>query len=119
MADAPGAEPVVEFEVLVRGPSAGAPPSVETVEGLRPRPADLERCRRYLADRGVTCHATDFGLACSAPRRLVEALLGSQLEPVESTTGPPWRFVGAPRAPDDIAELVEQVSLVARPELFD
>lgn len=111
----------VAFDLLLKGPAAasGRQPSVGEIEQFKPPPEAVERCRRWLAARAVTCHATDFGLACTAaPGRFTE-LFGVALEPAAAGPGlPALRMAGEPRPPEPIADLVDQVTLSAAPELF-
>ena len=70
----------VQFDILLRAPGSGGSPSVETIQQFRPDPGVIEECRRHLALRGITCHATDFGLACGAPRALFEEVFSTHLK---------------------------------------
>ena len=51
----------ISFDVLLRAAGRDVPPSTATIDQLRPPPENIERCLRWLSDRGVTCHRTDFG----------------------------------------------------------
>lgn len=111
-------EPAINFDILL-GKRGGAP-TVETVEAYRANPELVERCRRWLAARGVSAHATPFGLACSAPGKVIEELFGTSLaaEPASRPGTPPYRFVGAPRLPADFPADAAEITLSAEPEFF-
>jgi len=109
----------VSFDVLMRLPADEAVPTADTVAGLRPNPADLERCRRWLLNQGIVAHNTGFGFACSMPRDRFEALFRARLEAEPAAVGrPPWRFATGPRIPEEIADLIGRITLSAQPELF-
>jgi hypothetical protein len=114
-----GAEQVA-FDVLLRAPASGRTPHVATIDQFRPDPENIEKCRRWLAGEGVTCYATDFGLACSAPCELFESLFGVSLKPVRpaSPGRPPFEIVGEIRSPAEVADMIDQVSISAPPEFF-
>ena len=112
-------EELVAFDVLLRSPASGRPPSVASIRQFRPPPEEIERCRRWFAERGVEAHATEFGLACRAPRKLFESLFHVSLKRAKPTPGrPPFEFVGEPVPPKEIAGAIEQVTITAGPELF-
>ncbi len=113
------ANPVVTFDVLLRAGQARGEPSVQEIARFKPDPGDIERCRRWLAQRGVTAHATDFGLACSCPPALFEQLFGVRLaEKSPAADQAPFEAIGAMRPPPEIGDLIEQVTLTVAPQLF-
>lgn len=93
-------------EILVHpaagGGVAGAPP--------RPAPGVVEKLRRQLAGRGVVCHATPFGLVCTAGREAMGRIFGPSAE----TAGPGATLP----VPTDLADVIEQVTVPVMPELF-
>ena len=111
---------IVAFEVLLRPSKGRRLPSAATIEASRPDPEEAERCRRWLASRGATCHLTTFGIACSAPAEVFAALFRVRVAPnQERTPGQPTVVIsGVIRVPTEIDQLVEQVALSVPPELF-
>jgi hypothetical protein len=99
-------EDQVTIELLLK--PAGSPP----VSGAPPRPGPdtVERVCRDLSARGLVCHATPYGLVCSAPRALLDRVLG------------PGAGSAAPGAslpvPAHLADVVEQITVEVRPEFF-
>jgi hypothetical protein len=109
----------VNFDILMRLPAEGSGPALATIDGLRPAPADLERCRRWLLGHGVAAYSTGFGFACSMPRERFEALFQARLEVQPKAPGrPPFRFAEGPRIPDEVADLIGQITFSPPPELF-
>lgn len=114
-----GSEDKVTFDVLMRSSASGNQPSVSTIHQFRPPPEEIERCRRWFTAKGVEAHATEFGLACRAPRQLFESLFGVTLKPLKAMPGkPPFEMTGHPVAPKEIAEAIDQITITAPPELF-
>ena len=111
----------VEFDVLLREPAADRERSVDlrTVGASRPSAGTIQRCRRWLEGQGIVCHPTTFGLACTAPMQLFSAVFGVELIATDPGPGrPPFEMSGEVQLPEEIAEIVEQVSIGAAPELF-
>lgn len=109
----------IEFDILVRAEASGETPDVSNIHRFRPDPEDVEKCRRWLAGKGVSCHTSEFGLACSASRQLFESLFSTKVEPLEQGPGkPPWRLLNDPEPPAEIADYVEDVTIAVPPELF-
>ena len=109
----------VEIEVLLKPPRAGDVPHIGAMAEFKPDPGDIERCRRWFAARGLTAHATDFGLVCSGPKPLVEELFQTRLITTEGQPGaPPFAPEGALQAPAELADLIENITLPGRPILF-
>lgn len=93
----------IYLDVLVRAHDSPERITVENIGRARPDPDVVERCRRWLAARGLECHATDFGVVCKGHREQVARVFGSAT---------------APRPPAEIARFVEQVSVTPPPEFF-
>jgi hypothetical protein len=112
-------EDPVSFDILLRSPASGKQPSVSTIDQFRPSHEAIEKCRRYLIKRGVEVHATEFGLACTAPRNLFESLFKVTLEPLNSLPGTPrFGILGHPKPPKEISKMIELITISASPELF-
>lgn len=113
--DAPS--PRVVFDVLVHSRASAAEllPSLETIEEFRPPAEWIERCRLWLSDQQVTCHRTDFGLACEASPEVFEELFSARLAPGEGPEGG-WRVESDIEIPEPIADIVEQVTVPPAPE---
>ncbi len=96
----------VRFDVLV---TADRTASGED-GSLPPRPSGqrVDEVRRWLIARGAECHPTGFGVACTMPRSVAEALFGS------TATAPGTELT----VPAPIAHLVDQITVPAEPEHF-
>lgn len=113
------AEQQVQFDLLVKPPAPGQDASLATIDQHRPRSEHVERCRRWLMSLGVECHATGFGLAGSAPSPLFESVFRCRLRRLDAGPGlPVWEASPPPKAPHEIEQLVQQVTIGAEPELF-
>lgn len=113
-------EPVV-FDVHLKPALAEVDevPTVATIERFKPPPEAVIRCARWLSEQGVTCRDTGFGLACSAPQGRFEALFTvSLLWRPPSVSNSPWLMHGVPQAPQEIADVVADITLTGLPELF-
>ncbi len=110
----------VVFEILLRAPGSGGIPSLDTIAQHRPDPGAIEVCRRVLAAGGVTCHPTDFGLVCDAPREVFESLFRVKLGRIHDRqpARPAWVVEEEPRPPEAIASYVDQVTISSEPEFF-
>jgi hypothetical protein len=110
---------IVEFDILLKAPGSGKTPHVDNIDQFKPPAENIAKCRRWLASQGVTCHSTDFGLACSATAEVFEALFSTKLERISSAPGAPcWGCTSPPQAPDEIEDYVDQISIAAPPELY-
>jgi len=110
----------IEFDILVHAERSGKTPSVSNINQFRPRVEDIEKCRRWLAGKGVDCYITDFGLACSASPELFESLFSTKVDQSEpSMVKAPWRLVKEPKPPPEIADCIEQITITMPPELFE
>jgi hypothetical protein len=105
----------VAFEILLRSAGSGRRPTVRNIDQFRPDPESLELVRRWLIARGVDAHATEFGIACSAPPALFEKIFAARPLPA-GPASPEWRLDGSIRIPAEIAAHVEDVTLSQRPE---
>lgn len=111
--------PTVAFEVLLRSNGAGRTPTSRNLDQFRADSEVAERVRRWLHARGVTAHSTEFTVACTAPRKIFESLFGVRLRPrKEITKLGCWAVQGEIRIPEEIADLVEDVTLSVMPEIF-
>ena len=110
----PESKAAVTFEVQLRTAGTGRIPTPQTIDQFRVDPEAAERCRRWLHGRGVTAHATDFSLACSAPPMVFESLFKVKLK----SAGPGWQMDGPIHVPEEIAPMVEDVTIPPAPEFF-
>jgi hypothetical protein len=109
----------INFDILIRSSASGGEPHLTTIDRYRPKAEDIEECRRQLAAKGVQCHTTNFGLACTVPLEMFESLFSTQLEANEPRPGvPPWRCLTDPQPPLEIAHLIEQITIPAPPDFF-
>lgn len=110
---------MLSFDVLLRGGEAEeVVPAASTIDQLRPPPGAIERCYRWFAERGVTCHRTDFGLACQATVALFEKLFGVKVRSATSPNGQrTFTMDGQPGVPSELSDMIEQVT-IARPPTF-
>ena len=112
-------QPTVSFDVLLRSPGSGRAPSVTNIDQFRPPSDAIEKVLRFLIAKGMVCHSTDFGLACTAPRTLFESLFSVRLQSVDAQPGmPAWQISGTPKLPREIADLIEQFTIATSPESF-
>jgi hypothetical protein len=113
------ADPLVNFDVLLRSKGTGHVPTTENIANFRPEPEAVHKCSRWLRARGVKVHPTTFSLACSAPVAVFESLFEVKLAAIAPVPGrPPWRVDGVIRVPKEIAAFIEDVVLTPNPELF-
>src|SRR5262249_53118093 len=104
------ASPPVNFDVLLRAAGTTRRPTTGNIAQCRPNPESIEKCHRWLSERGVSVNATDFGLACSASEALFESLFETKLVRVDpASSRSAWQTVGPIRVPSEIAPLVEQI----------
>lgn len=110
----------IQFDVLLRGPGGSGIPSVATIDSFKPNPDDLVRAERWFAARGVSVYKTEFGLSCAAPAPVFESIfqvhLRIQSEPAPGTA--PAGYEGSLHIPDELRDIIDQVSLTAPPEFF-
>ncbi len=119
-------EDTIQFDILLRSTATakGLDPSAASTGNVRdfyPTPETIERCRRWLVKRGITCYPSNFGLACSSPPALFERVFDARLEgerkSSEGKTIP--RLLTNPTIPEPIADIVEQIKLSPSPDFFD
>jgi hypothetical protein len=109
----------IQFDVIVRSEASGETQDARNIDQFRPEPEDIEMCRQWLARKGVVCYPTEFGLACSASRKIFESLFSTRLEPQEQRPGKArWRLQKVPKAPAAIADYIKGITLSVSPELF-
>ena len=110
---------IVNINIILKSGSPETDIHVNTIKNFIPDSGDLERCRRYLISRGVTCHPTSFGLACSAPKEVIEKVFKTKLKTNENESISSMRqFLIKPEIPVEIEKYVEQITLEIPPELF-
>ncbi len=110
---------IIEFDVLLKPAGSSNTPNIDNIEQFQPSSDDIEKCRRWFISKGVTSHATDFGLACSAPAKLFEDLFQTKVKQSTPAPGtPPWQCSSEPKAPFEIENYIDQISISAPPELF-
>ena len=109
----------VMFDILLRPAAPGAAGHPGHVERLYPPSHEIERCRRWLSAHGLSVHPTAFGLAGNASRKAFEEVFRVQLRASGAGPGQP-AFVPAtdPRAPEELADVIESITVSAAPELF-
>ena len=108
---------IIAFDVLLRGETDDVSVAAVDLDNLRPPPEAMERCFRWLSNQGVTCHKTEFGLACEAKVERFETLFGVRIIKEQSVT-PTCDLEVEPQAPADIADLVLQITVVKPPTFF-
>jgi len=112
-------EETVSFDILLRSPASGEEPDITTLDRFRPIPEDVSRCRRWLEANKVIAHSTEFGLSCSTSRKQFEYLFRVALEPASDGPGKPrFEMSARPEPPQEIAAIVDQITLSATPEFF-
>lgn len=107
---------IIAFDILLRGETDDVEVAAANVDKLRPPPESIERCFRWLSNEGVSCHKTEFGVACEATVEHFETLFGTRIIK-EQSGAPNFDLEVEPQAPADIADLVSQIT-VARPPTF-
>ncbi|MCP4688608.1 MAG: hypothetical protein GY859_11190 [Desulfobacterales bacterium] len=109
----------VQFDVLIKGRSAGQTPNLKNIDGFKPTPEDIEICLRWFARQGIAAHPTEFGLAGETDRDAFESVLKVRLVRTgPGSAGPPFTMSSAPSLPGEIAGLIDQITLSAPPEFF-
>ena len=109
----------ISFDILLRARGADKIPDIKTIDEFKPSPEHIEMCRRWLDSKGITCHATEFGLACSAAASLFEKIFSTKVQRKRTAPGKPvWQCSPPPKAPPELDEYIDQISVTAPPELF-
>lgn len=112
-------EDTIQFDVLIKGRAGDQEPSLENVEYFKPAPDDIEKCRRWFEKNAISVHSTEFGLSGETTRKHFESIFKISLTPTKSDSiGPAFTMSSDPHLPDEIATLIDQITLSARPELF-
>ena len=110
---------IIGFDILLKAPASGKTPHIDNIDQFKPPQENIVKCHRWLAAKGVTCHSTDFGLACKAPVALFETLFSTKVNRGNSAPGEPnWHCLSPPKAPREIEEYVDQISIPAPPEFY-
>ncbi len=113
-----GEHSTIAFDVLLRGESGNVDIAPANLEKLRPPAESIERCFRWLSEQGITCHRTEFGLACEAKIELFENLFGVQVTTRSEGAEPPVHEINSElKIPTEIEKLVAQIT-VARPPTY-
>lgn len=93
--------------------------NVPSIDKHKPPFEIIEKCRRFLVENGITCHAHDFGLSCSAPRSVIEKVFRTELiYNSENSNLGYWSFSHSPKIPDEIRKDISQITFPPPPELF-
>ncbi len=110
----------ISFDVLVRGETADVPVTPANLDKVRPPPEAVERCFRYLTQQGITCHRTNFGLACEARVELFESLFEVRVTKQQASpaAAPIFQMQDKPRPPREIENLISQVTVAPPPSFF-
>jgi hypothetical protein len=110
---------IIGFDILLKAPGSGKMPHVDNIDQFKPPPENIIKCHRWLASRGVKCHSTAFGLACKASAELFEILFSTKVKLSESESGAPcWHSLSLPKAPREIEQYIDQISITAPPEFY-
>lgn len=108
----------IDFDILVRNEAPGETPNVHNIDKFRSDPEEIETCRRWLHRQGVSCHATEFGLACIAPCDLFESLFSTKVLCSKQSGKTTKQLSTNPTPPDEIAVYIASVTLTVAPDLF-
>jgi hypothetical protein len=112
-------EDTIQFDVLIKGRAADREPSVGNIENFKPTPDDIEKCRRWFEKNAISVYATEFGLCGETTKKHFESIFKIRLTPTSSDSiGPAFKMSSDPHLPDEIAVLIDQITLSALPELF-
>lgn len=112
---------IVNFDILLRSQAstAGAAANVSTIDDFRSSPNALEECRRWLTRKGITCHSTGFGLACSAPEAVFYSLFSKRCNTKTQPDDPEKdKSIGQFEPPKAIAHLIDQITLSQKPDFY-
>lgn len=110
----------IAFDVLLRGATDDLSVAPANIDSLKPSPDAIERCFRLLTGRGITCHRTDFGLACESTIDLFETVFQVRVDADSSGPNAPvtYHLRGEPRPPSEIGSLILQVTISQLPTYF-
>ncbi len=112
-------EEIIQFDVLIKGQGGRQRPDLKNIQYFKPAPDDIEKCRRWFEKKAVTVYPTEFGLSGETTKKHFESIFKVRLILADSRAAePPFRMSSEPHLPDEIAELIDQITLSAPPELF-
>jgi hypothetical protein len=112
-------EDTIQIDVLIKGRAADQTPSLKNIEYFKPAPDDIEKCRRWFEKNAIIVFPTDFGLSGETTKKHFESIFKIRLTPTRSDSiGPAFKLSSDPHLPDEIAALIDQITLSAPPELF-
>jgi hypothetical protein len=112
-------EDTIQFDVLIKGRAADREPSVGNIENFKPTPDDIEKCRRWFEKNAISVYATEFGLCGETTKKHFESIFKIRLTPTSSDSiEPAFKMSSDPHLPEEIAALIDQITLSALPELF-
>ena len=108
------------FDVLLRGATDDVSVASADIDALKPPPEAIERCFRWLTAQGITCHRTDFGLACESGIDLFQTVFQVEVDSEEPGADVPatYRLRGELRVPTEIEPFVLQVTIAQPPTFF-
>lgn len=111
----------VAFDILLKGESSDLTSAPANIDSFRPPAKDIEHCYRWLSQRGVTCHRTDFGLVCEANTDLFEQLFNVTIDKIDSENSGHVFFKAKtdPVPPKAIEQMVLQITIARPPTLFE
>lgn len=109
----------IEVEILVKPAGAGERARADADSGGRPSPGDLERCRRWFAEKGLVSYSSDFSVVCTGQKELIEKIFQTTLT---TRAGQPGKSSisakPSPTPPAELANLIESICFPVRPEFF-
>jgi hypothetical protein len=112
-------ESIIGFDVLIKGRAAGRIPNLKNIQNFKPAPDDIEKCRRWFEKNNVTVYPTEFGLSGQTTKKHFESIFKIHLTSTKSHSGgPAFKMSSGPYLPQEIAPLIDQITLSAPPELF-
>lgn len=110
---------IVRFDVLVKSALSGGTPNLGNIRSFKPEPEVIERCGNWFRKKGVEVYVTPFGLSGRASKEIFESLFKVRLIEAPGDVGEPgYTMEAEPQFPEEIAELVEQMTLSRSPQLF-
>jgi len=113
------AENTIQFDILIKGRATDQAPNLKNIEYFKPAPDDIEKCRRWFEKRAVVVYPTEFGLSGQTTKKHFESIFRVRLTSTRSYSGgPAFKMTSDPHLPDEIAALIDQITLTAPPELF-
>lgn len=102
----------ISFDVVIkRNEDVQGNPPTNNPEAIKPSPEIIEKCRRFLADQGITCKVTEFGLSCSATKPAIESVFATEIAEIPAiASANKWEFIREPVIPDTMKAHVRQIS---------